>query len=455
MSGVYSPELMTGLLKMAENEFAVESNLDQNIEDYLKKQQRRVLRNNMVGASLVGAGLGAAIGGGTGRRLAAEFQNFGVQKSIPKAVGIGAASGAGLGLAGSLGGLVSATAVENARMKKQYNEYMNSINKTAAEKMQIVLLGIQDGFGQDSEMAFVNNLTKTARLTEEEQRLLEQFRSEAYQQLTPLQRRYFNEYKAQQKVWEKKKKKKDILKGLGLGGAAGATGGTVLGLTSKNKDPVPKAIGLGLAGAAGGTLGGYLANKHSKEKIKQELDEISYIKALQGGTPFEPAFDKALLTLPSEYNFWEEKTGAYKKATNKFFRTLSENKKSNKQGKDGLLKRILELLNGRKVGKKPMEKTSSLINSAQHFIKSAAEEDEKKKKKISPWAVGLLAAATAGAGYGIGKHHTTQQFKQQQEQARLQDPSLPQLRNPTTPPELSQQSRKQLDVWQNILHPGM
>lgn len=230
----------------------------------LQKEQERLVKK-VSRANVSGAlGAGAATAAGLAALLAGKKLKTKTPKELGKYFATSAGAGAAAGLAGNIGGLVAATSTAN----KEINKKAELFN------------------------AGVNYVLKQAELTPAEERKLQQMQAEYYQTMSDLERRYYNRYQEEKRNVEKKQ----MAKNLGAGALTGAAVGSIVGLIAAPKPNKMSGAAKGaIGGAAVGTLGRYVGEKVKKGKEQKVIDEIAYTKALQGGTPYSPEYDLALM----------------------------------------------------------------------------------------------------------------------------------------------------------------
>lgn len=320
--------------------YGVEDHLDRDIyQEYSQKQRKkdkkRVLKNNAMGAALAGGAIGAGLGAALGHKGQKAWQQAGVD--FPwlktKAGLLGGAAGAGIGATSSIAGLANATNKERKRQEKTASINMQKIAAFSA--------GVDYVLYNDN----VEPMLKLAKLTEIEKRKLQDMRARDYQSMSDVDRRYFNDFKENEKKWNREETWRKLLGGMGTGALVGAGAGAIRGATKSiptdNNAPNPAdrlpgvvqksiagvdtitgagspdqnqtppqanpsntpnkwgnalkgAAGWGAAGAAAGVAGGWIADRVAKKKRQDQIDEYSYTKALKGGSPYRPAYDAAM-----------------------------------------------------------------------------------------------------------------------------------------------------------------
>ena len=319
--------------------YGVEDHLDRDIyqehmEEQRKKDKNRVVRNNAIGSALAGGAIGAGLGVALGHKGQKAWQQSGIDVPWVKTKSglTGGAVGAATGTAAGIAGLANATHQEKKRQEK-----------TAGVNMQKIA-----AFSAGVDYVLYNKniepMLKLANLTEVEKRKLQDMRARDYQSMNDVDRRYFNEFKENEKKWNRKETWERVLGGAGTGALAGAGFGairgaakplqvpdnqpnaadrlpgsvqkgmagvdTMTGAGSPDQPQTPQeqpsntpnrwgnalkgAAGWGAAGLAAGAAGGLLADRIAKKKRQDKIDEYSYTKALKGGSPYRPAYDSAM-----------------------------------------------------------------------------------------------------------------------------------------------------------------
>jgi hypothetical protein len=230
----------------------------------LQKEQERLVKK-VSRANISGAvGAGAATAAGLAALIAGKNLKTKTPKELGKYFATSAGAGAAAGLAGNIGGLAAATSTA----KKELDKKAELFN------------------------AGVNYALKQAELTPAEERKLQQMQAEYYQTMSDLERRYYNRYQEEKRNVEKKQ----MAKNLGAGALTGAAVGSTVGLIATPKPNKMSGTAKGaIGGAAVGTLGRYVGEKVKKGKEQKVIDEIAYTKALQGGNPYSPEYDLALM----------------------------------------------------------------------------------------------------------------------------------------------------------------
>jgi len=277
----------------------------------LQKEQERLVKK-VSRANVSGAlGAGAATAAGLAALIAGKKLKTKTPKELGKYFATSAGAGAVAGLAGNIGGLAAATSTAQKELDKKA-ELFN---------------------------AGVNYVLKQAELTPVEERKLQQMQAEYYQTMSDLERRYYNRYQQEKSEVEKKQ----MAKNLGAGALTGAAVGSTVGLIAAPKK-IPGAAKGAIGGAAAGTLGRYVGEKIKKGKEQKVIDEIAYTKALQGGNPYSPEYDLALMRYTKNASdntedMFKERDDFFKGAYKNLSQFMNQIKKDILSTSDGSIKK--------------------------------------------------------------------------------------------------------------------